>query len=77
MWVSCSIHLNFTMAHFTPEKSRGDGRSDEIRVECNRSGAIVRASHNNYVSPRARYRPASRAIVVTNSSMGSGLVKCS
>lgn len=46
------IRSSYTIAHYPPEKSRGDGRSHRIRVECNRSGAIVRTSRSTYLASR-------------------------
>lgn len=46
------IRSSYTLAYYPPEKSRRDGRSHQIRVECKRSGAIIRASRASYVAPK-------------------------
>jgi VWFA-related protein len=44
------IRSSYSLAYYPPEKSRKDGQSHQIRVECSRSGAIVRASRTSYQS---------------------------
>lgn len=46
------IRSSYTIAYYPPEKSRRDGRHHQIRIECTRSGAIVRASRSSYNAPR-------------------------
>ena len=46
------IRSSYTVAYYPPEKSRHDGRSHQIRVECKQNGAIVRASRNTYLTSR-------------------------
>jgi Ca-activated chloride channel family protein len=46
------IRSSYTVAYYPPEKSRRDGRTHQIKVECRRSGAIVRASRNAYLATR-------------------------
>lgn len=46
------IRSTYTIAYYPPEKSRRDGRLHQLRIECKRSGAIVRASRNTYQAPR-------------------------
>jgi VWFA-related protein len=42
------IKSGYTLAFYPSEKNRRDGRLHQIRVECKRSGAIIRASRNAY-----------------------------
>jgi Ca-activated chloride channel homolog len=42
------IRSSYTLAYYPSEKSRRDGRAHQIRVECKRSGAIIRASRTSY-----------------------------
>jgi Ca-activated chloride channel homolog len=44
------IRSSYTIAYYPSEKSRRDGRLHQIRVECKRSGAIIRASRTSYQS---------------------------
>ena len=44
------IHSSYTLSYYPPDRSRRDGRVHQIRVECLRSGAIIRASRTNYQS---------------------------
>lgn len=46
------IRSSYTVAYYPPEKSRRDGRLHQLRIECTRSGAIVRASRNSFQAPR-------------------------
>jgi len=42
------IRSSYTIAYYPSEKSRRDGRPHQIRIECMKSGAIVRASRSSY-----------------------------
>ena len=42
------IRSSYTLAYYPSEKNRRDGRLHQIRVECKRSGAIIRASRTSY-----------------------------
>jgi VWFA-related protein len=42
------IRASYTIAYYPPEQHRRDGRSHQIRIECTRSGAIVRANRTSY-----------------------------
>jgi Ca-activated chloride channel homolog len=42
------IRSSYTLAYYPSERSRRDGRAHQIRVECKRSGAIIRASRTSY-----------------------------
>ncbi|HKP84953.1 MAG TPA: VWA domain-containing protein [Blastocatellia bacterium] len=46
------IRSSYTLAYYPPERSRRDGRTHQLRVECKRSGAIIRASRTSYVAPK-------------------------
>ncbi|MEK6299199.1 MAG: VWA domain-containing protein [Acidobacteriota bacterium] len=46
------IRSSYTIAFYPPEKNRLDGRVHQIRVECKKSGAIVRASRTSYQAPK-------------------------
>jgi Ca-activated chloride channel homolog len=45
------IRSGYTLAYYPPESSRRDGRLHQVRVECKRVGAIIRASRTSYQSP--------------------------
>lgn len=45
------IRSSYTLAYYLPTKNRGDGRAHQLRVECHRVGAIVRASRTSYQAP--------------------------
>lgn len=45
------IRAGYTLAYYPPESSRRDGRVHQIRVECKRTGAIIRASRTSYQAP--------------------------
>jgi Ca-activated chloride channel family protein len=42
------IRSSYTLAYYPLEKNRRDGRVHQLRVECKRSGAIIRASRSSY-----------------------------
>jgi Ca-activated chloride channel homolog len=42
------IRAGYTLSYYPSEESRRDGRTHQIKVECKRSGAIVRASRTSY-----------------------------
>jgi hypothetical protein len=42
------IRSSYTLAFYPPEKNRRDGRVHQIRIECKKPGAIVRASRTSY-----------------------------
>jgi Ca-activated chloride channel family protein len=42
------IRSSYTLAYYPSEKSRRDGREHQVRVECRKSGAIIRASRTSY-----------------------------
>jgi len=42
------IRSSYTIAYYPPEKNRHDGRVHQIRIECKKTGAIVRASRTSY-----------------------------
>jgi VWFA-related protein len=42
------IRSSYTVAYYPSEKNRRDGRLHQIRVECKRVGAIIRASRSTY-----------------------------
>jgi len=44
------IRSGYTLAYYPPDKTRHDGRIHQLRVEVAKSGAIVRASRNNYMA---------------------------
>lgn len=46
------IRSSYTVAFYPSDKTRRDGRVHQLRIECKRSGAIVRASRTSYQSPR-------------------------
>jgi Ca-activated chloride channel family protein len=46
------IRSSYTIAYYTPHKSRRDGKTHQIQVEVKRSGAIVRANRSSYNSSR-------------------------
>lgn len=46
------IRSSYTIAFYPPDKNRRDGRVHHLRIECRKSGAIVRASRSSYQSPR-------------------------
>ena len=45
------IRSGYTLAYYPPESNRRDGRVHQIRVECKRVGAIIRASRTSYQAP--------------------------
>ena len=45
------IRSGYTLAYYPPEPNRRDGRLHQVRVECKRVGAIIRASRTNYQAP--------------------------
>ena len=45
------IRSGYTLAYYPPEPNRRDGRLHQVRVECKRAGAIIRASRTNYQAP--------------------------
>lgn len=45
------IRSGYTLAYYPPEASRRDGRLHQIRIECKRVGAILRASRTSYQAP--------------------------
>jgi Ca-activated chloride channel family protein len=45
------IRSGYTLAYYPPEANRRDGRIHQIRVECKRVGAIIRASRTSYQAP--------------------------
>ncbi|HKP14136.1 MAG TPA: VWA domain-containing protein [Blastocatellia bacterium] len=45
------IRSGYTLAYYPPEASRRDGRLHQVRVECKRVGAIIRASRTSYQAP--------------------------
>jgi len=45
------IRSGYTLAYYPPESNRRDGRVHQIRVECTRVGAILRASRTSYQAP--------------------------
>ncbi len=45
------IRSGYTLAYYPPESSRRDGRLHQVRVECKRVGAIIRASRTSYQAP--------------------------
>jgi von Willebrand factor type A domain. len=45
------IRSGYTLAYYPPEPNRRDGRVHQIRVECKRVGAIIRASRTSYQAP--------------------------
>ena len=42
------IRSSYTLSYYPPDKSRRDGRMHQIRVECRKSGAIIRTSRTSY-----------------------------
>lgn len=42
------IRASYTLAYYPPDKSKRDGREHQIRVECRKSGAIIRTSRTSY-----------------------------
>lgn len=46
------IRSSYTLAFYPPEKNRRDGRLHQLRIECKKSGAIVRASRTSYQAPK-------------------------
>jgi Ca-activated chloride channel family protein len=42
------IRSSYTLAFYPPEKNRRDGRVHQVRIECKKPGAIVRASRTSY-----------------------------
>jgi Ca-activated chloride channel homolog len=46
--VAEEIRSSYTLAFYPPDKNRHDGRVHQIRIECKKSGAIVRASRTSY-----------------------------
>jgi Ca-activated chloride channel family protein len=46
------IRSSYTVAFYPPDKSRRDGRVHQLRIECKKPGAIVRASRTSYQAPR-------------------------
>lgn len=52
--VAEEIRSSYTLAFYPPEKTRRDGRVHQIRIECKRSGAIVRASRTSYQASKAK-----------------------
>lgn len=45
------IRSSYTLAYYPPEPNRRDGRTHQIRIECKRTGAIIRASRTSYQAP--------------------------
>src|SRR2546423_10854102 len=45
------IRSGYTLAYYPPEPNRRDGRLHQVRVECKRAGAIIRASRTSYQAP--------------------------
>jgi VWFA-related protein len=45
------IRSGYTLAYYPPDASRRDGRVHQIRIECKRPGAIIRASRTSYQAP--------------------------
>ncbi|MFL6276195.1 MAG: VWA domain-containing protein [Blastocatellia bacterium] len=45
------IRSGYTLAYYPQESSRRDGRLHQVRVECKRVGAIIRASRTSYQAP--------------------------
>lgn len=46
------IRSSYTIAFYPPDKNRRDGRVHQIRIECKKSGVIVRASRTSYQAPK-------------------------
>jgi Ca-activated chloride channel family protein len=46
------IRSSYTLAFYPSEKNRRDGRVHQLRIECKKSGAIVRSSRTSYQSPK-------------------------
>ena len=46
------IRSSYTVAFYPQDKNRRDGRVHQLRIECKKSGAIVRASRTSYQAPR-------------------------
>ena len=42
------IRSSYTLAFYPPDKNRRDGRVHQIRIECKKPGAIIRASRTSY-----------------------------
>ena len=47
------IRSSYTIAFYPPDSNRRNGRVHQIRIECRKSGAIVRASRTSYQAARA------------------------
>ena len=45
------IRSGYTLAYYPPEANRRDGRIHQVRIECKRPGAIIRASRTSYQAP--------------------------
>jgi len=45
------IRSGYTLAYYPPEKNRRDGRTHQITVEVQKTGAIVRTNRNSYQAP--------------------------
>jgi VWFA-related protein len=45
------IRSSYTLAYYPTEAHRRDGRVHQIRIECKRVGAILRASRSSYQAP--------------------------
>jgi len=45
------IRSGYTLAYYPSEAARRDGRVHQVRVECKRPGAIIRASRTSYQAP--------------------------
>jgi len=52
--VAEEIRSSYTLAFYPPDKNRRDGRVHQIRIECKKTGAIVRASRTSYQAPRSK-----------------------
>lgn len=46
------IRSSYTVAFYPSEKNRRDGRVHQVRIECKKVGAIVRASRSSYQAPK-------------------------
>lgn len=46
------IRSSYTVAFYPPDKNRRDGRVHQLRIECRKPGAIVRASRTSYQALR-------------------------
>lgn len=52
--VAEEIRSSYTLAFYPPEKTRRDGRVHQLRIECKKPGAIVRASRTSYQASKSK-----------------------